>query len=132
MSNSDDVVIRELVERWAQAVRAKDIDGILRNHSPDILMFDVPPPLESRGIDAYRKTWELFFAWSLEPVAFDIHEMHVTAGKDVAFVTATMGCAGTEKNGKRIKLDFRLTVGLRKTERGWVVVHEHHSIPAVE
>jgi hypothetical protein len=52
----DEAAIRALVENWAKAVRARDLDGVLRHHLADILMFDVPPPLASKGIDAYRKT----------------------------------------------------------------------------
>jgi ketosteroid isomerase-like protein len=40
--------------------------------------------------------------------------MRITAGDDVAFVTALMRCAGTEVSGQDIELDFRLTIGLRK------------------
>ncbi len=46
--------IRALIERWATAVRAGDLDGVLADHSDDIQMFDVPPPGEVRGIEAYR------------------------------------------------------------------------------
>jgi uncharacterized protein (TIGR02246 family) len=126
----DEAAIRALVEGWASAVRAKDLDGILAHHSANIVMFDVPPPLVSKGIDAYRKTWDTFFAWSDEPVVFGIEDMEITAGSDVAFVAALMRCAGTEKSGERISLEFRLTVGLRKLGGQWTVVHEHHSIPA--
>ena len=126
----DEVAIRNLVENWASAVRRKDLSAILLNHSRDILMFDVPPPLESKGIEAYKRTWELFFSWAHDPVVFSISEMNVTAGDDVAFVTALMRCAGTEVNGKDIELKFRLTIGLRKIEKQWIVMHEHHSIPA--
>ena len=93
-------------------------------------MFDVPPPVQSKGIEAYEKSWDLFFSWSHDPVVFDIGEMNITAGNDVAFVTAVMRCAGTEANGDDIELDFRLTIGLRKIDDQWIVVHEHHSIPA--
>ena len=129
-STTDEAVIRELVENWARAVRAKDLDGILANHSMDMLMFDVPPPMQSKGIEAYRKTWNLFFSWSDEPVVFDIKDIDITAGVDVAFVAALMRCAGTEKNGERIELEFRLTIGLCKIGGQWMVLHEHHSIPA--
>jgi ketosteroid isomerase-like protein len=78
-STTDEAVIRELVENWARAVRAKDLDGILANHSTEMLMFDVPPPVQSRGIEAYRKTWDLFFSWSDDPVVFDINDIHITA-----------------------------------------------------
>ena len=129
-ASNNETAIRKLVEDWARAVRARDLKAILANHSPEMLMFDVPPPLASRGIAAYRKTWELFFSWSDDPVVFDFDEMNVTSGDDVAYVTALMRCAGTETNGKSIKLGFRLTMGLRKIRGQWTVMHEHHSIPA--
>lgn len=131
-STKDAVAIRNLLEDWAGAVRKKDLDGILYNHSPRILMFDVPPPLQSKGIDAYKKTWDLFFSWAHDPVVFDIRGMDITAGDDVAFVSAVMRCAGTEANGEDIELDFRLTIGLRKIDNEWIVTHEHHSIPAIQ
>jgi uncharacterized protein (TIGR02246 family) len=127
---TDEGAIRDLVENWARAVRTKDLDGILANHSPDMLMFDVPPPIQSKGIEAYRKTWNLFFSWSQDSGVFDISEMNITAGNDVAFVTALMRCAGTEANGDKTELEFRLTIGLRKIDGQWTVMHEHHSIPA--
>jgi len=122
--------IRALVESWAKAVRARDIKGILAHHSADIVMFDVPPPLQSRGMEAYRRTWDGFYSWSDDPVVFAFSDMNITAGTDVAFVAALMRCAGTEKNGERITLDFRLTIGLRKIRGQWTITHEHHSIPA--
>jgi uncharacterized protein (TIGR02246 family) len=127
---TDEAVIRELIENWANAVRAKDLHRILANHSPDILMFDVPPPLASKGLEAYAKTWDLFFSWSDDPVIFEIKSMDITAGDDVAFVAALMRCAGIEKSGEKIELEFRLTIGLRKIGEEWMVLHEHHSIPA--
>src|SRR5688500_661784 len=49
--------IRTLVEQWAHAVHASDMDGVRAGHAQDIVMFDVPPPYEGvRGIDAYRDT----------------------------------------------------------------------------
>jgi ketosteroid isomerase-like protein len=58
---TDEAQIRALVESWAKAVRAKDMDGALSHHARDFLMFDVPMPLQSKGLEEYRKTWELFF-----------------------------------------------------------------------
>ena len=134
MANSakDEAAIRKLVENWASAVRRKDLDAILANHSPDMLMFDVPPPLQSKGLEAYKRTWDLFFSWAHDPVIFNIEDMSVTAGDEVAFATALMRCAGTEVSGEDIELDFRLTIGLRKIDSQWIVMHEHHSIPATQ
>jgi uncharacterized protein (TIGR02246 family) len=127
---TDEAEIRALVENWARAVRAKDIKGILAHHSCDILMFDVTPPLQSKGIEAYKKTWDVFFAWAQDLGVFDIDEMTITAGPEVAFVAAVMRCAGIEADGKKAQLSFRLTIGLHKIDNTWTVMHEHHSVPA--
>jgi ketosteroid isomerase-like protein len=126
----EEAAIRSQVESWARAVRTRNLNGILANHSTHILMFDVPPPIQSKGIEAYKKTWDLFFSWSRDAGVFDISEMSITAGDDVAFVAALMRCAGTSASGEREELDFRLTIGLRKIGDQWVVTHEHHSLPA--
>ena len=126
----DEATIRKLVESWAQAVRNKDFAGILARHSEDMLMFDVPPPLESKGLEAYKETWNLFYSSQPEPIAFDIQRMDVVSGSNVAFVAALMQCAEAGKGGERINLDFRLTIGLRKIDDEWTIVHEHHSVPA--
>lgn len=121
--------VRAVVEQWAAAVRRKDLEGILASHAENVVMFDVPPPFQSKGLDAYRRTWDRFFSWSREPIVFDIVETTVTAGSDVAFVAAVMRCAGTER-GKNVDFQFRLTVGLQKNNGLWTIVHEHHSVPA--
>jgi ketosteroid isomerase-like protein len=128
--DSGDVgAVRGVVESWTAAVRRRDIEGILKNHSSEMIMFDVPPPFQSKGIEAYRKSWDLFFSWTSDPIPFDISEMSITAGGDVAFVVATMRCAG-RGGGEREDLDFRLTMGLHKIDGQWMIEHEHHSIPA--
>ena len=129
-SSQDETAIRKLVEAWAAAVRRRDFDGILQDHSPDIVMFDVPPPFQSAGIEAYKKTWDLFFSCATGPIVFDIDSMTITASSDVAFVVATMHCTESGSGGERQRLDFRLTIGLRKIDGRWTVTHEHHSLPA--
>jgi uncharacterized protein (TIGR02246 family) len=126
----DEAQIRALINRWAAAVRAENRAAIRAGHDPGILMFDVPPPFLSRGLEAYMATWETFFSYSEKPVAFDFHDVEVTAGQDVAFATAIGKCVTTDRNGEREPLDFRLTMGLRKIDGTWRILHEHHSLPA--
>ena len=126
---TDEAAIRELFDRWAQAVRDDNRAGIRAAHDGDILMFDVPPPFQSKGLEAYMATWDTFFAAAERPVRFDFTEIALTAGADVAFVTAVGHCVTIEK-GRREPLDFRLTMGLRKIDGTWRITHEHHSLPA--
>lgn len=127
----DEMDIRALIERWAKAVREEDRAGIRADHDAEMLMFDVPPPLLARGLDAYMATWETFLFWSQKPVAFDFHDVKITAGNDVAFATAIGRCASFDSKGKREELEFRLTMGFQKINGQWLVTHEHHSLPAV-
>jgi ketosteroid isomerase-like protein len=121
--------IRELIEAWAAAVRWQDIDAVLAHHSNEMVMFDVPPPFQSVGIEAYRKTWELFFA-NAKPGVFDIRTLDIFASEQIAFCIATMQCADCSGSKVYEPLDFRLTMGLSKLNDRWTIVHEHHSIPA--
>lgn len=119
--NSNEVQIRTLVENWARAVREKDMDGVLANHTDDIVMFDVPLPLQSQGIAAYKKTWELFFSQSAGGSrAFDVIELTITASDSVAFCYALV---------KIHESTVRLTIGLRRLRGQWLIAHEHHSYP---
>jgi uncharacterized protein (TIGR02246 family) len=126
----DEAEILALIERWAAAVRGQDRAGIRQDHDAAMLMFDVPPPLLSRGLDAYMATWEPFFAANEKPIAFGFHDIEITAGADVAFATAIGNCVNIDSKGRREPLQFRLTMGLRKLDGRWRVMHEHHSVPA--
>ncbi len=120
--------IRGLVNGWADAVHAGDLERVLEHHADDIVMFDVPPPERGvRGIDAYSRTWPAFFEWQRSGASFEIMELDVTAGDDVAFAWALLRC-GTPKDLAEATINLlRLTIGLQRQAGEWMVVHEHHS-----
>ena len=55
-SSQDERDIQALIERWAKAAREENRAGIRADHDSEMLMFDVPPPFLSQGLDAYMKT----------------------------------------------------------------------------
>jgi uncharacterized protein (TIGR02246 family) len=127
---SDEKAIRAVIERWAEAVHAGDMEGVLVDHAKDIVMFDVPPPDEGvRGIDAYRETWPQFFEFQKRGAAFEIVSLEITAGQDVAFAHALLRCGTEAELSRHPHNRLRLTVGLRKERGRWIVSHEHHSFP---
>jgi uncharacterized protein (TIGR02246 family) len=129
-ASTNETEINRLIDRWAKAVREENRAAIRAGHDPDMLMFDVPPPFLSQGLDAYMATWETFFSTAEKPVRFHFTDVKVTAGDDVAFATAIGHCVDLS-SGKREELHFRLTMGLRKIDGRWRILHEHHSLPAV-
>jgi uncharacterized protein (TIGR02246 family) len=127
MANNEEQ-IRALIEHWAEAVHAGDMDGVLADHAHDIVMFDVPPPYEGvRGIDAYRDTWPGFFDWQRRGATFAIVSLDVTAGSDVAFAHALLRCGTRQELEDKPEKRLRLTLGLRNDDGRWIVAHEHHS-----
>jgi uncharacterized protein (TIGR02246 family) len=127
---TDTEQIRSLIERWAEAVHAGDLEGVLADHAEDIVMYDVPPPYEGvRGIDAYRETWPPFFEWQARGASFEIVALDVTAGDEVAYAHALLRCGMPQELAERPANRLRLTLGLRKQQGRWVVAHEHHSFP---
>jgi uncharacterized protein (TIGR02246 family) len=124
------VAIRALVERWARAVHAGDLDAVLADHADDVVMFDVPPPVAVRGLAAYRATWPPFFEWQRQGAVFEIVELAVTAGADVAFAHAVLRCGIPAEIDADPEQRLRLTIGLRREGGRWLVAHEHHSFPA--
>ena len=119
---SAEAEIRQMLEAWAAAVRAHDLEGAVRDRSADIVMFDVPEPLQARGIDAYRDTWRLYFR-DAGSRRFALQETQVVAGGDVAWVRAVLLCTTDDTPAGR------LTMGLRRVAGRWVIEHEHHSFP---
>jgi len=118
------VEVTSLIRRWERAIQAGDMEGILADHGEDIVMFDVPEPLQSLGLEAYRKTWDLFYAYGRPaPDLFVIEDLRVTAGKDVAFASGLLRIGGSAAP------ICRLTLGLEKRGGRWQIVHEHHSAP---
>jgi ketosteroid isomerase-like protein len=127
---TDEQQIRALIERWATAAHTGEMEIILADHDPDIVMFDVPPPDQGvRGIAAYRDTWPGFFEWQASGAVFDIESLDVTVGSDVAFAYGLLRCGTPADLARQPEQRLRLTVGLRKTNDRWIVVHEHHSFP---
>lgn len=82
-----------------------------------------------RGLAAYREVWPPFFVWQAQGACFEIEELEVTAGEDVAFAFALLRCGSEEELAERPEVRMRLTLGLHKKEGGWVVAHEHRSFP---
>ncbi|MEV0792909.1 nuclear transport factor 2 family protein [Kribbella sp. NPDC050459] len=124
---TDEQAIRTLIETWVAAVHAGDLDTVLAQHAPDLVMFDVPPPYDGvRGLDAYRDTWPGFFEWQKSGASFELESLDVTAGADVAFAFALLHCRNADDDPRQL---LRLTIGLRKIDGQWTVTHEHHSFP---
>jgi ketosteroid isomerase-like protein len=122
MHPGEDEAVRSVIEGWAAAIRRGDKSGILANHTQDILMFDVTEPMQIRGADEYRETWDYFYSFGPPgDELFVIEDLAITAGDGAAFATGLLRIGGSPKP------ICRLTLGLVKRNGQWLIAHEHHS-----
>lgn len=121
--------IRNTLEDWAAAVRARDVERIFAHYAPDIVAFDAIAQLQFKGGDAYRKHWETCMSMCTGPMIFEIHDPQITVGADLAFAHALNRCGGTGPDGKEMSGWMRMTSCLRKQDGRWRIVHEHFSAP---
>lgn len=110
----DEQAIRALIDDWTDAICKGDIDRVLANRTDDIVMYDVPEPIQEKGVDAYRQTWRLFFEQNPPgPDRFRLSDLHVVAGGDAAYAYGSSRsaaaspsaaspsvCAGSTARGK--------------------------------
>ena len=123
--------IKALEERFTTAFRAKDVDAIMQFCVPDdsLVVFDVHPPREINGPQAYRKDWEDLFNQFSGPLEVDARDIDVTAGEDVAYVHYIHHVVGMMKGGKKADVTVRVTDCFKKVEGKWLIAHTHVSVP---
>jgi uncharacterized protein (TIGR02246 family) len=126
---ADEEQIRQLIDSWRKALCAKDIDGLMSHYLPDVLLYDLAPPLVHRGAETYRKSWEEWLPTFQGPVGYEIHDLSITTGDEVAFSTSLNRISGTRTNGEQTDIWMRATVCYLKNNTGWMVTHEHVSVP---
>jgi ketosteroid isomerase-like protein len=129
--SGDEAAIRALEQNFSDAVRAKDVDKIMGNYEPGqkLVVFDVIPPREYVGWDAYKKDWQGFLSTFNGPISFDIDGLEITAAATLAYGYSFQHVAGKTTGGEPIDMVVRVTDVYRKTGGKWLIVHEHISVP---
>lgn len=130
-SRKSEVEIRALYDRWAKAFGAHDIDGIMAVYAPgdSVISYDVVPPLQFKGKDAYRKDYSEFLSQYDGPIHVEYRDMRIITSGDVGFIHALERFTGKLKSGERSDLWLRATSGVRKIGGKWLIVHDHISVP---
>jgi ketosteroid isomerase-like protein len=126
----DEAEIRQQIDKLVGAIRAMDLEGLQPIYAPDIVTFDVQAPLQRVGAEAKRGNWVEAFAAFQRPLGYEIRDLTITSGGDVAFAHGFARLSGTLKNGNRGGgFWVRFTACFRRTEGKWLIAHDHASVP---
>jgi PhnB protein len=119
--------IRALIDDWARAMRAKDAEVVMAHYAPEAVVFDLAPPLISTGADADGlQAW--FSTWQ-GTIGYEMCDLNVLAGDDVAFCHSLNRLSGTKAAGEEVDIWFRQTVCFRRIRGEWRIAHQHESVP---
>jgi len=127
--SADETDIRQRIDKLVQAIRAMDLEGVKPIYAPDIVSFDIVPPLQHAGAEAKWKNWVDVFTAYQSPLGYEIRDLAFTLGDDVAFGHSLNRISGTLKNGNRTDSWVRWTGCFRKIDGNWLIVHDQVSVP---
>lgn len=129
MTSQDETRIRQIAAGKQAAMIAGDAEAIVAQYAPQIVKYDLAPPLRNAApLDADAlKAWFASFAG---PVDYEIRDLEVVVGQDVAYTHSLHRLSATPVGSPQsFDLWFRVTVCLRRIDGDWRVTHEHSSTP---
>ena len=121
--------VRALLVNWSEAARTKNIDRLMSLYSPDIVYFDVVPPLHYTGSAAVRGNFLRWFDGYKDSIGLEIRDVNILAGEDIAVAHTLIRASGTLKDGREVGYWVRATVCCQRSDRRWLIAHEHVSLP---
>jgi ketosteroid isomerase-like protein len=125
----DEIDIRRRIEAGVAAVRAMDLEGVMALYAPDTVSFDIGSPLRSGGAEAKRRAWVEAFAMYQRPLGYEVRDLTIAVGDDLAFGHSVNRISAVLKNGGTTGFWLRWTTCFGKIGGNWLIVHDHVSVP---
>ena len=123
--------ITALEKRVGAGIQAKDPDAIMANYVPgdSLVVFDLVPPRQYTGSDAYKKDWAGVFAGCADSPKFEISDLDIATDRKLAYSHSIQHFTCTDPKGNKLDFTMRATDVYRKVNGKWLIVHEHFSAP---
>ncbi len=126
----DEAEIRQQIDNLAEAIRHADLEGLKPLYATDVVSFDAGPRLQDVGANAKFQNWIAAFGLFQHPLGFEVRDIAITVGGDVAFGHSFNRLSGTLNNGTRARgFWVRATYCLRRIDGRWLIAHDHVSAP---
>ncbi|MET8911747.1 nuclear transport factor 2 family protein [Micromonospora sp. NPDC004551] len=127
--DADDTTIRQQIDNIVEGIANKDLKGLRRLYTTDVVSFDVEPPLQHVGVEAKLRNWTAVFT-VFDRVSYEVRDLTLTVGDDVAFGHAFGRLSGTLKDGTATNgMWVRATFCFRKIDGTWLIAHDQVSVP---
>ncbi len=122
--------IREVILARAAALETGDVKAMLAYSAPEVVQMSLAPPLVEHVDTTDPTPTERWIATFEAPPRRTVTRLDITADGDVAFATSIDSLTATPRGAEEsFTLWYRVTLGLRRVEGRWLVIHEHESVP---
>ncbi|XGC81923.1 SgcJ/EcaC family oxidoreductase [Bdellovibrio bacteriovorus] len=126
---SAEAEVRAVMEQFAEGIRSRNINKILACYAPDVVAFDLMPPMKIEGAEEYRKNWEMFEQYTQGAVQYEFIYQKTFVSGDLAIFFAVTHMNFADEKGQTMNVYARYTAGLKKHDGKWLIIHENNSVP---
>jgi len=120
--------IRQLVADQQHAICSKNVDQIMSRYAPEIVIFDVKPPFQTKGSAAVRQLWEDCLPYFPDAFEMETRDLTITVNDDLATAHWLFRFKG-EQDHPAMQMWMRATAVCQKRQGNWQILHEHISVP---
>jgi ketosteroid isomerase-like protein len=129
-STSLSTEISQSIENWLAALRSKHPDAVVACYAPESTAFTLAPPLaHTYGGEYQREFLENWYPGFQGAMGFEITEPTIVASDDIAYCHFMKQLSAATAEGESFSFWYRVTLGLRRIDGDWKIVHEHESVP---
>ena len=126
---TDEQQILDQMAKWRSALERKDVDAMMENYHSNALLFDACPPYKTTGVEGIKKVWQNCLPYFPDEFKSEHRDIQVFVDGDVAFAHGVHHFVPQPPEHPCGQTWMRVSIGFRRFEGCWKVVHEHCSIP---
>ena len=125
--------VREVIQK-VMDLRSRQDDHFLLFYSADEYSFPGESWVFQQQDRAAERTRETKSAHqSGETWHMEVRDLHLKAGCDIAWVAGILRVQQMDlRNAPKYEAEWRLTTILERRETGWLIVHQHSSLPITD
>jgi ketosteroid isomerase-like protein len=124
-----EVEIRERIEVLLEAIRTGDMDAVRTIFAPNLVSFDIEPPLRHLGAEKKWANWEKVFEAFELPLEYEVRDLTVLVDGDLAVVYSLNNMNAALRGGGKIDYWLRWTATWQRIDGQWMIVHDQVSVP---
>lgn len=125
----DEADIRRLIHAWSTALEAKDVAALLADYAPHAVLYEACPPYKTEGVDNIRQVWEHCLPYFPEQFTSEHRDVVIHVAGDVALMHGVHHIIPTPPDHPCGQTWMRVTIGFRRLQGRWQVIHGHVSLP---